>query len=249
MEQPGTSAAARPRVAAVVVAAGAGRRMGARENKVFLDLCGQPILARTIAALARSRRIHEIVLVTRAEDREEARRIAAAAAGPSLPLRLAEGGAERGASVRSGVAAAPLDADILLVHDAARPFVSARLIGALIDAAERHGAAIPALPVADTLKRARAGVILETVSREELFSAQTPQAFRAELLRDALARPAPAGGAPTDDALLLERAGREVHIVPGDPANLKITTPQDLALARALLPAFDAELGAAGASP
>jgi 2-C-methyl-D-erythritol 4-phosphate cytidylyltransferase len=138
--------------------------------------------------------------------------------------------------VRAGLAAVPTDAAIVVVHDAARPLATGALYAAVVDAV-RAGAdgALPGLPVADTLKRVDGDTVTATVSREGLVAAQTPQAFRAEALRAAHA----AAGEATDDAALVEAAGGKVVIVPGDPLNLKLTAPRDLAVAAALLESGD----------
>ena len=226
---------ARP-VSILVVAAGRGARMGADRNKVLLDLDGRPVLTHTIESLAIADVPSEIVVVTRPEERPEIE-AATRRAGGSLPsLVFVPGGAERADSVRNGLEAISADTAVVMVHDAARPFVRPRLLVALAEHAAEHGAAIPALPVVDTLKRDADGLVLETVDRAGLSRAQTPQAFQVKLLRAALAAPTSAGA--TDDAAAVERIGHAVALVTGDPWNIKITTPEDLALARALLPSF-----------
>lgn len=142
------------------------------------------------------------------------------------------GGPRRGDSVARGLVKVEHDG-LVLVHDAARAFVSRTVIARVVRAARRHGAAVPALPVADTLKRAGArGRPLRTVTRQGLWAAQTPQGFRAPLLRRAYRRAA--GSTASDDAALVERLGRRVVLVPGSPLNFKVTRPEDLDLARAL---------------
>ena len=144
-----------------------------------------------------------------------------------------EGGATRSESVRNGLAAVPNDAEVIIVHDAARPLASAALFAAVVDAV-REGAdgAIPVVPVTDTIKRVDGGRVIATLDRDALVAVQTPQAFRAEVLRKAHA----GGGEATDDASLVESVGGTVVVVPGDPANIKVTTAHDLRLAEALLP-------------
>jgi 2-C-methyl-D-erythritol 4-phosphate cytidylyltransferase len=144
-----------------------------------------------------------------------------------------EGGATRSASVRNGLAAVPDDADVIVVHDAARPLASAALFAAVIDAV-RAGAdgAIPVVPVTDTIKRVDGARVIETLERAELVAVQTPQAFRADALRKAHA----GAGEATDDAALVESIGGTVVVVAGDPANIKVTTADDLRVAEALLP-------------
>lgn len=235
-----------PHVAAIVVAAGSGRRMAAGENKLFLALDQRPILAHTVEALARTGRFDVLVLVIREDERARVDAILAAIEAPLPEIRFAIGGAERADSVSSGVAAAG-DADVVMIHDGARPFVSRALVERLVDAVDRLGAAIPALPVADTLKRVEGERIVATVDRRGLYRAQTPQAFRRELLQAAMIERDGAGDAPTDDAAILEAAGRAVAIVDGDAMNLKITTPDDLRLARLYLAAFEREEDHGGA--
>jgi len=207
-----------PLIAGILVAAGSGSRFGAETPKQFLSLAGKPVIAHAALALAR-----EVTLIQPVGD---ATAITAALAGiahlPTVP-----GGATRQASVRAGLEAlAPHAPDIVLVHDAARPFLPPGTIAALIAALASHPGAIPALPVADTLKRGVDGVITATVSRDLLFRAQTPQAFHFALLRD-LHRAAPEGA--TDDASILEAAGHRVALVPGHEDNIKLTYAADLA--------------------
>ena len=206
-----------PLIAVILVAAGSGSRLGGETPKQFLSLAGKPVIAHAAAALAR-----EATLIQPVGD---AMAITAALAGiPHLPT--VPGGATRQASVRAGLdALAPHAPDIVLVHDAARPFLPPGTIAALIAALETHPGAIPAVPVADTLKRGSDGVITGTVSRDLLFRAQTPQAFRFALLRD-LHRAALDGA--TDDAAILEAAGHHVALVPGHEDNIKLTYAADL---------------------
>lgn len=145
------------------------------------------------------------------------------------------GGAVRQASVANGLAALPPEAELVVVHDGARPFVTPSLIEAVIAEACAWGAATAGLPLAETVKRGLDGWVKETVEREGLFAVQTPQAFRAALLREAHARARAEGFVGTDDAVLVERLGHPVRLVPGLPTNLKITRPEEIELARALL--------------
>ncbi len=211
--------------------------MGAAGNKVLLELDGVPLLARTIDALVAAGVIDEIVLVRRPEEHAEIDALVRDRVAAPRVLVHADGGVERADSVANGVAAVGAGTDVVLVHDAARPFVLPSLVRTLVAAAARTGAAIPGLPVVDTLKRRRDGLVAETVDRSELVRAQTPQAFRREVLVRALA--ARGAAAPTDDAAAVEAAGGSVAIVEGDPLNMKVTTPDDLSLAEAILPLFD----------
>ncbi len=206
-----------PKIAVILVAAGSGSRFGAETPKQFLRLAGRPVITHAAAALAR-----EVGLIQPVGD---ATAIDAALAGiahlPTVP-----GGATRQASVLAGLEAlAPHSPDIVLVHDAARPFLPPGTIAALVAALATHPGAIPAVPVADTLKRGADGLIAGTVSRDGLFRAQTPQAFRFQLLLD-LHRAAPEGA--TDDASILEAAGHAVALVPGHDDNIKLTYAADL---------------------
>jgi len=205
-------------IAAILVAAGSGSRFGAETPKQFLPLSGKPVIRHAAEALAR-----EVDLL---QPVGEAAPIEAALRGLAF-LPVVPGGATRQASVLNGLEAlAPHAPDIVLVHDAARPLVPAGTIPALLAALERAPGAIPAVPVADTLKRGSDGRITETVPRAGLFRAQTPQAFHfAALLA---AHRAPQADAATDDASLLETAGQTVLLVPGAEDNIKLTYPEDL---------------------
>ena len=205
-------------IAAILVAAGAGSRFGAETPKQFLRLAGKPVIRHAAESLARKVDLLQPV--------GEATPIAAALEGMAF-LPVVSGGATRQASVRAGLEAlVPHVPDIVLVHDAARPVIPCGTIQALLKALEQAPGAIPAVPVADTLKRGNDGRIIETVSRAGLFRAQTPQAFRfATLLA---AHRAPATDTATDDASLLEAAGQQVLLVAGAEDNIKLTYPEDL---------------------
>ena len=208
----------------LIVAAGSGSRLGRSEPKALVPLAGRPILSWALDAflpLSFAR-----IVVTAPPDRvEEFSRVAGTRA------KVVAGGETRSASVRRGFdALAAADSDIVAIHDAARPFVTGEEIAAVLQAAEKAGAAIAATPVVDTIKRVASGRILETVERDDLFGAATPQAFRADLLRRALA----SAGEATDEAALFERLGIPVAIVPVSRFAFKITTPEDLELAEAL---------------
>ncbi len=217
-------------VAALIVAAGRGSRMGGSRPKALLPIDGTPMLLRAVAPFLSHPEIATVVAAV--ADQEEAR---AALGDVAARVILVRGGAERQDSVRRGLQAIG-DAEIVLVHDAARPLVPRPLIDAVLQAARRHGAAIPAIPVKDTVKRVGPdGFIAGTVARDDLRLAQTPQGFRADLLRAAYERAEREGFVATDDSGVVERAGVRVAIVEGSPYNIKITTPADLDLAEALL--------------
>jgi 2-C-methyl-D-erythritol 4-phosphate cytidylyltransferase/2-C-methyl-D-erythritol 2,4-cyclodiphosphate synthase len=227
----------RPIADAVIVAAGASRRMGGTD-KVLAPIGGRPLLAWSIEAIAASGHVDRVVVVT-APDRVDGLR--AAAWLPGVVASVVAGGETRQASVANGVAELvrldPEGADRpVLVHDGARPLVSPALVSAVAEATARDGAAIPVLSVSETIKRVQGGRVLETLDRSVLAAAQTPQGVRRRLLLEAWAR-FPADGEPqfTDEAALLEACTIPVHAIPGDPANLKVTLPDDLHRVRAAL--------------
>jgi 2-C-methyl-D-erythritol 4-phosphate cytidylyltransferase/2-C-methyl-D-erythritol 2,4-cyclodiphosphate synthase len=213
---------------AVIVAAGSSRRMGGNDKLDEL-INGQTVLQRSVEAVAASRSVRGIVVVTAPQRRDEvARRPWLTDAG----WQVVAGGERRQDSVAAGVRAT--SAAVVLVHDAARPLVSARLVDAVAAAAREHGAAIPVLPVADSIRHVEHGLVTGIVPRDDLRAAQTPQAARRELLEHALETYAGGAETFTDEAEILARDGVEVAVVDGEPANLKITVPEDLVLARAL---------------
>ncbi len=221
-------------VAAIIAAGGRGLRLGADRPKQFLGIGGRSILDLSIGALAASGRVSEIVVAV-PEDHLAAASAAWTAPG-TTPVAFVAGGARRQDSVANAFRRTSPGAGVVLVHDAARPFVSADVIARAIDGAQAHGAAIAAVPVRDTVKQAGgelldgSRVIRATLARDEIFLAQTPQAFRRDVFVEALRA---AGSADaTDEAMLAERAGIPVHLVAGDPANIKVTTAADLAWAR-----------------
>jgi 2-C-methyl-D-erythritol 4-phosphate cytidylyltransferase/2-C-methyl-D-erythritol 2,4-cyclodiphosphate synthase len=221
------------RIAAILVAAGSGSRFGGDAPKQFLTLAGKPVIRHAAEAL--------LPHVTALQPVGDAAPIAAALAG--LDVRSAvPGGATRQQSVAAGLEAlADYAPDIVLVQDAARPVVPPGTVATLLTALQTHDGAIPAVPVADTLKRVTAGRITDTVPRDGLFRAQTPQAFHYALLRSLHAR---AGAAATDDASLLEEAGHTVAIVPGSEDNIKLTYAEDhVRLERVLLGALLPRVG------
>jgi 2-C-methyl-D-erythritol 4-phosphate cytidylyltransferase/2-C-methyl-D-erythritol 2,4-cyclodiphosphate synthase len=217
---------------AVIVAAGASRRMGGTD-KLEADLGGRPLLAWAVEAMARARSVGQLIVVTAADrvDRLAGSDWLNEAAG-DLPLVVVVGGSRRTDSVREGMARA--SADVVLVHDGARPLASPELVDRVAEAAMRHGAAIPVMPVADSLRRVDHGLVVGSVGRDGLAAAQTPQAARRELLAAAFAAAKPADEF-TDEAELLAAAGTSVAAVAGEASNLKVTQPADLDLARALV--------------
>ncbi len=224
---------------AIIAAGGAGRRMGGRVPKQFLMLAGRPVLRHTLERFAGAPGIDAIVLVLPAADLERGRELTQ---GLGVACSVVAGGETRQESVRRGFEAAA-DADLLVVHDGARPLVSRQLIEQVREAAVQYGAAIAAVPAKDTLKEVDGdGRIERTIDRRRIWQAQTPQAMRRDLLETALQVAAAAGFVGTDEASLLEHAGFSVTVVEGDPNNIKITVPADLAVAERLL-------GGGGAPP
>ncbi len=237
-------------VTALIPAGGRGQRLGGAQPKQLLLVGGRPTLERSISLLLAHPAVDGIVVALPAGMEADP---PAYLRGSSKPMRLVAGGARRQDSVANAFAAASEKSDILVVHDAVRPFASADLITRTIAAAAECGAATAALPARDTVKRAAAHpsstaaehdeggtlVVAETLPRASLFLAQTPQAFRRDVLRDALAL---GGHDATDEATLAERAGHTVRLVDGEPTNIKITTPEDLPMAEAIARAGHATL-------
>jgi 2-C-methyl-D-erythritol 4-phosphate cytidylyltransferase len=223
----------------LLLAAGRGVRFGGLVPKAFLPLLGKPLLLhaaeRLTAACARNDRV-ALVVVVHPADR--------ARLDPWMPslahlgdVRFADGGASRQESMQRGLAAAPADADLVLVHDAARPLVPVDAVRECLAAAARTGAALLAIPAPDTLKRVRDDRVEATLDRDGIWLAQTPQVLRRELLERALAAAAASGFTGTDDVSLAERIGAPIEVVRGSPTNLKITRSDDLPLAEAILAA------------
>ena len=221
-------------VSALIAAGGRGLRLGADRPKQFLELGGRSMLEASVQALAASDRINEIIVALPEDHVADVRK---AWSGTEKPITFVAGGPRRQDSVANAFASSSPRADVILIHDAARPFVTPDVIGRAIDGARTHGAAIAAIAVRDTVKQAGHAVgdgsrpVRVTIPRESVFLAQTPQAFR----RDVLARALEEGRSvdATDEAMLVERLGLPVHVVEGDPRNVKITTPGDLAAAQA----------------
>jgi 2-C-methyl-D-erythritol 4-phosphate cytidylyltransferase/2-C-methyl-D-erythritol 2,4-cyclodiphosphate synthase len=219
-------------VCAIIAAGGRGSRFGAGQPKQLLMLGGRPILQRSVEAFTRCPAIDQVVVALPPE--------LIANPPPYLlnngsRVTIVEGGDRRQDSVARAFARIDSRTNIVVIHDAARPLVTDDLIQRTIHAAAQYGAAIAALPARDTVKRADAEqMIAGTLARQEIFLAQTPQAFQTDVLRAALAR-ATSETHATDEAMLAEQAGQRVRLVEGDPRNLKITTPDDFAMAESLL--------------
>ncbi len=223
-------------VAALLMAAGRGERMGAERPKCFVPLAGRPLLLHSLATFARLVPVPQLVLVVPQGWEQETATLCQGVRLPHSPLIIA-GGLERTESVRAGLEAlAGLPPDLVAIHDAARPLVSRATIQQTLSAAAEVGAALAATPLTDTLKRAGDDLrVTETPSRHGLWRAQTPQAFRYELICEAHRRAREHDLAATDDAMLVEALGCPVRLCPDSAYNIKVTTPEDLTVAERLL--------------
>lgn len=222
--------------AVILPAAGRSSRFGDNiYKKPFVPLAGRPVWIHSAERFVNRDDVKQIILVIDAEDREEFERKFAGNTA-ILGIEVVDGGSERADSVEHGLARVRADIDFVAVHDAARPCLAEQWIDRVFEAALKHDAAILARPITGTIKRAANQQIEETVSREGMWEAQTPQVVRRQLLLDAYAKRG--DFQPTDEAQLLERMGVPVHIVKGSPMNLKITTKEDLKLAEVSLKAL-----------
>lgn len=228
------------RVAALIVAAGAGQRFGGALPKVFVPLAGRPILCWAVQAYADHPDIDTVAVVV-APGQETLARDALEALGAACQreIMIVAGGSERRQSVLSGLRALqalrPLQPDLVAIHDGARPLVTPAIIDDSLRVCREHGAALAAVAATDTVKRVADDRVIETIDRREVFLAQTPQTFRFELILAAHEQAEAEGWPVTDDAMLLERLGHAVHVSRSEARNLKVTTPGDLARAEALL--------------
>lgn len=218
---------------AILVAAGRGERLGDLRPKAFVELAGQALVLRSARAFDEAPSVSGIVAVVPEAEVGAARSLLA-------PVRklvaVVPGGERRQDSVLEGLRQAPDGFDgVVLVHDAARPLVEVSLVEAVARAAAEAGAALPVLPLADTVKRVRDGLVVATLDREELGAAQTPQGFRLALLVEAYEAAFRDRVTVTDEAMAVERLGAPVRAIPGSPRNRKITTPEDLAWAEGVL--------------
>jgi 2-C-methyl-D-erythritol 4-phosphate cytidylyltransferase len=220
----------------IVVAAGKGERMGRELPKPFLPVCGIPLLIHTLRAITQSTLIAKITLIVAPEREALCRDLLHLHGQFRVPLTVVHGGAQRQDSVRLGLTALDPTSEIVAIHDAARPFLDREILDRSIETAVLYGGALVAVPTRDTIKRVdEESTVVETLPRQQLWLAQTPQTFRVPLIREAHARALAEGVVVTDDAALLERLGKVVKIVPGSYRNFKITTPEDLQIAEALL--------------
>jgi 2-C-methyl-D-erythritol 4-phosphate cytidylyltransferase len=222
-------------VYALIVAGGKGARLKSPQPKQYHLLAGVPILTRTLQAFGACERIDTIILVVPPADIAFCQKAILPSTGVTKGVCVVAGGSRRQDSVYNGLAAIGDDDSIVAIHDGVRPLVASETIAACVDAARVHGACIPGIPAWDTLKQVSlTGIVEATLPRERVWLAQTPQVFRTGIIRAAHEQARQAGFHGTDDACLVERLGQEVRIVLGRRRNIKITTPEDLAIAEAL---------------
>jgi len=226
------------RIAAILPAAGMGTRMGAETPKQFLELNGTPIVILSLRRIASCPLVTDLIVATRAD---EVQRLEARIAKEKFkqPVRVVKGGDSRQDSVAAALREVPNDTEIVLVHDAVRPFVTVEQITRVIEEARGCQAAILGIPAMDTVKEVKraslpedVALITGTIPRERLVLAQTPQGFATKLLKEAFARAQSDGVSASDEAGLVERLGHDVHVVLGSERNMKITKPADMELAR-----------------
>jgi 2-C-methyl-D-erythritol 4-phosphate cytidylyltransferase len=209
------------KIAVIIAAGGSGKRMG--RPKQFLPLAGKAVVAWTVEVFRKIKTVEQIVLAVPEDDLERAK---------NLGVTVVAGGEERGNSVKNGLKAISPDCDLVIIHDGARPLITPDIIEKAISEAKEHGAAVVGVPVKDTIKRVGDDLMIkETVDRQALWQAQTPQVFKYEIITRAYAKKRSA----TDDAKLVEDLGIKVKIVMGSYENIKITTPEDLIVAEAIL--------------
>ena len=222
-------------VTAIFPAAGASRRMNIKTNKNFLEIGGEPVLIRTLKIFSQSERINFLIVVVAESEISEVEKLLSAEKNLKS-YKIVVGGSERQYSIANALKFIPEDAEIILVHDAARPLINLQTIENVIDAAEKFGGAIAAVPAKNTIKFVDAeNFVKNTPPRSELVEVQTPQGFKKNILIRAYAEAEKNNFLGTDDASLVERIGEKIKIVPSDYKNIKITTPEDLKIAEAIL--------------
>ncbi|ALC83309.1 MULTISPECIES: 2-C-methyl-D-erythritol 4-phosphate cytidylyltransferase [Bacillus] len=219
----------------VVPAAGQGKRMKAGRNKQFIDIMGSPVIAHTLRVFDEHPNCRQIILAVSKEDRPLFREVLDKELF-STPIHMVDGGTERQQSVYEGLKAVN-HIDMVLIHDGARPFITHTQINRLIKEAAGSGAAVVAVPVKDTIKRVKDHTVIETIDRASLWAVQTPQAFRLSLIKEAHRRAEKEGWIATDDASLAEKIGIKVSVIEGSYTNIKLTTPDDLLVAKAIIEA------------
>lgn len=224
------------KTAVIIAAAGIGARMGSGQPKQYMEVGGRPIICHTLDRFREAKCIDELIVVVEPGRDVAFRNDILISFGYPKHWRVTEGGKLRQESVANGLELVPPDCDVVLIHDGVRPFITANQIETAAQVAARDGACVVAAQVKDTIKRVSGdGLIVETVDRERLWNAQTPQAFLCGILKEAFTAAARDGFVATDDAGLVERLGFNVTIIEGSHQNIKITTPADMAIAEAIL--------------
>lgn len=218
----------------IIPAAGQGKRMKASKNKLWIELKNSPIIAHTLSVFGTDKHCKQIILPINPAEKEEFNRLIKTLSLPT-PIVLINGGSERQYSVSNGLKALSDEAEIVLVHDGARPFINHSMLRNLIADAKEFGASVLAIPVKDTIKQVRDTMVEKTIDRSSLWAIQTPQAFRVSLLKEAHEAAVITNYLGTDDASLVEQIGKRVAITEGNYDNIKITTPEDLYFAEAIL--------------
>lgn len=224
------------KVAAIIVAGGSGKRMGMGIKKQFIELEGKSVLAHTVEAFNKCKVVDEIIVVVGKEDQEKVKREVIKLYGYTKVTRVVEGGAERQDSVYNGLMATSKETEYVMIHDGARPFISGEIIERALTSTKEKEATVVAVPVKDTIKVVKETLEVEaTPNRNTLWSVQTPQSFKREILVRAYDDAKAKKLQVTDDSMLVEAYGHKVYIVEGDYNNIKITTPEDLAIGQAIL--------------
>lgn len=223
------------RVNAIILAAGRGTRMGGRGSKVLLPVAGRPLILHTLERFGRSREVHRALLVAPSEEVQAHEALLRTRPVAGLETGVRPGGARRQDSVRAGLEALDPDCEYVVVHDGARPFASPDLIDRCVRESCGNRSVTAAVPARNTIKRVSGGQVRETLVRSELWEIQTPQVFPVQVLRDAYTLAEKDGVEATDDAMLVERMGAPVRVVEGSTVNLKVTYPEDILFAEALV--------------
>lgn len=209
--------------------------MGSQIKKPYLTLAGKPLLAHTLLPFEQSKAINSVIIVTAKGDADFCLKNIVKRFGFKKVAEIIPGGKERQDSVMAGIAAMGNNGDMVIVHDGVRPFVTREIIEKVVRSANKFGAATAAVPVKDTIKQAFSGFVTKTLKREKLWAIQTPQAFRCDIIKKAHRLAKKQGFVGTDDSILVERLGYKVALVKGSYENIKITTPEDLVLGKAIL--------------
>jgi 2-C-methyl-D-erythritol 4-phosphate cytidylyltransferase len=225
------------KVAAIVVAAGAGRRIGGEISKAYLPIAGRPLVLRTVDRMFEAKTVEQVILVVAGQDRDRCDALLREdSALRDRPYLLQIGGTTRQQSVKRGLDKIAEQTEIVIIHDAARPFVSAALIDRCVESAAEKGAVVAGLPVRDTIKVVGADRRVQTTpDRSLLWEIQTPQVFQSKLIVDAHRRAEADGVEVTDDAMVVERMGKPVYLLEGERTNFKITLPEDIWLAEMMI--------------